>query len=251
MKIFLGILSILTIVAPAFAQDTGVQTQVEFGVESSRLSNDSPDWRAESFSITRKLGSRDVKALTLTHTNRFGLDDHQLGGLYSVPLSDKLTATLDADISPTHRVLAKHGVQGAVQYEFAPAWLLHGGLGNRRYDTANVNQASLMLEHYFSSFSVAAGWRPVRALGQSSSSAELRGSYYYGDANSVSLIVSNGQEATPINAQTVVLAHVRSAALFGRHWLSRQWAVNYGFSSTRQGSFYNLNSVRFSTEYAF
>ena len=251
MKILLGILSILAVVEPAFSQDTVPQIQVELGVENSRLSNDSPDWRMGSMRLSHKPGPRDVRELTLTQTNRFGLDDHQISGMYSTPLSEKLTATLGADLSPTHRVLAKYGVQGTIQYELAPAWLLHTGLGNRRYDTANVNQANLMLEHYFSAFSIAAGWRPVRALGQNSSSTELRGSYYYGAANSVSLIVSSGQEATSINAQTVVLAPVRSAALFGRHWLGRQWAVNYGLSSTRQGSFYNLYSVRLGAQYAF
>lgn len=241
----------LAMAMPAFADTAGAQTQVELGTESSRLSNGSPDWQALSLRITHKLSPRDVRELTLTQTRRFGLDDQQISGLYSTPLSDKLTATLGASISATHRVLARHGIEGSIQYEFAPAWLVHAGLANNRYDTANVNQANLALEHYFSSFSAAAAWRPVRALGVSSSSYELRGSYYYGDANFVGAIVSSGQEATSVNANSVLLADVRASALLGRHWLSRQWAVNYAITNTRQGSFYNRNSVRLGAQYLF
>ncbi|WP_309680683.1 YaiO family outer membrane beta-barrel protein [Polaromonas sp.] len=253
-----GFFSTLAIAMPVLATDTNTdsepaiaQTQLELGAESSRLSNGSPDWRELSARITRKLGPRDVRELTLTQTRRFGLDDQQLSGLYSTPLSDKLTATLGANISPSHRVLAKLGVEGTLQYEFAPAWLLHAGVGDKRYDTVHVQQASLMLEHYFSSFSVTAAWRPVRALGVNASSAELRGSYYYGDANFAGVIVSSGQEATSVNANTVLLADVRAVAFLGRHWLSRQWAVNYAITSTRQGSFYNRNSVRLGAQYLF
>ena len=236
---------------PAFADTAVPQTQIEISAESSRLSNGSADWRDLSFRIARQRGQRDVRELTLTQTSRFGLDDQQISGLYSAPLTDRLTATLGANISPSHRVLARHGVDGTLQYEFAPAWLVHAGLANKRYDTVNVNQGSLMLEHYFSSFSVSAAWRPVRALGVNSSSSELRGSYYYGNANFVGVIVSSGQEATSVNATTVLLADVRATALLGRHGLSRQWAINYAVSSTRQGSFYNRNSVRLGAQYLF
>ncbi len=251
MKNWAVAFSILTVSVSSFSETSNTQTQAEFSVESSQLSNNSPDWRDETLRITRKLGPRDVKELALTHTNRFGLDDYQLSGSYSTPLSDKLTAILGANISPSHRVLAKYGVEGALQYEFAPAWLAHAGLSNRRYSTANVNQVNLALEHYFSSFSIAAAWRPVRALGVNASSAELRGSYYYGDANFVGFIVSSGQEATSVNANTVLLADVRATALLGRHWLNRQWAINYALTSTRQGSFYNRNSVHLGAEYVF
>lgn len=242
---------ILTCSASAFSEIGSATTQAEFSSESSQLSNHTPDWRAESLRISRKSGPRDIAEVTLAHTNRFGLDDYQLSAYGAMPLSDKLTATLGASISPSHRVLARHGVEAALQYEFAPAWLAHAGLGSKRYSATNVSQASLMLEHYFSSFSLAAAWRPVRALGVNASSAELRGAYYYAEASSLGLIVSSGREATSVNAGTVLLADVRTAALLGRHRLSPQWALSYGLTRTRQGGFYNLNSVRLGAEYVF
>ena len=229
----------------------GATTHIELSADSSRLSNGTPDWRETTLRLTRKLSRQSAKTIELTQTNRFGLDDQEISGLLSTPLSDKLTATVSGSISPTHRVLARQRVEGSLQYEFAPAWLVHGGLGHRRYDTVRVDQANLMLEHYFSSFSVSAAWKPVRASGVSSESAELRFSYYYGDANFAGLIVSNGQEATSITPSTVVLADVRAIALLGRHWLTRQWAMNYALTRAQQGNFYTRNSVRLGAEYAF
>ena len=229
----------------------GATTHIELSADSSSLSNGTPDWRENTLRLTSKLSRQSARTIELTQTNRFGLDDQEISGLLSTPLSDKLTATVSGSISPTHRVLAKHRVEGSLQYEFAPAWLVHGGLGHRRYDTVRVDQANLMLEHYFSSFSVSAAWKPVRASGVSSESAELRFSWYYGDANFVGVIVSNGQEATSITPSAVVLADVRATALLGRHWLTRQWAVNYALTRTQQGNFYTRNSVRLGAEYAF
>lgn len=251
MKLLTGVFFALTLTMPAIADTAGVQTEAELSTESSRLSNGGPDWQDLSLRINRKRGQRDVKELTLTQTRRFGLDDQQISGVYATPVTDRLTATVGANVSPSHRVLARYGIDGTLQYELSPGWLAHAGLGNKRYDSVEVNRASLMLEHYFSSFSVSAAWRPVRALGVNASSAELRGSYYYGDSNFVGLIVSRGQEATPVSANTVLLADVRATAILGRHWLGRQWAINYAISSTRQGSLYNRNSVSLGAQYLF
>jgi YaiO family outer membrane protein len=251
MKITLIFVALLSLCAWARSETTGTRTHAEFSVESSQLSNHSPDWRAQSLRLSQSAGPREVKEVTLAHTNRFGLNDHQLSATYATALSDQLTASLGASISPSHRVLAKNGLDMALQYEFAPAWLAHAGLRTKRYSNTHVNQASLTLEHYFSAFSMSAAWRPVRALGVNASSVELRGAYYYGNANSVGFIVSSGQEATSVNANTVLLANVRSTALLGRHWLSPQWAINYAVARNRQGSFYNQSSVHLGAEYLF
>jgi len=245
---------VATVFHPAWADSAapgGVTTHIELSTDSSRLSNGTPDWRETSLRLTHKLSRQSVRSVVMTQTNRFGLDDQEISGLLSTPLSDKLTAIVGGSISPTHRVLARQRAEGTLQYEFAPAWLVHGGLSQRRYDAARVDQASWMLEHYFSSFSVSAAWKPVRASGVRSESAELRFSYYYGDANFMGVIVSSGQEATSTTPSTVVLADVRATALLGRHWLSRQWAVNYALTRTHQGSFHTRNSVRLGAEYAF
>lgn len=235
-----------------WAADAPVPTiQAEVAHESSQLSNGSPDWRESSLRLTQRLSQRSVRSIALTQTSRFGLQDHEVSGLLSLPLTDKLTISFEGSFSPTHRVLARQSVATTLQYEFLPAWIAHVGLGHRSYDTTSVDQGSLMLEHYFSSLSASAAWKPVRAAGVSSSSTELRGSYYYGDANSIGFILSNGREITPLGPNSVVLTDVKGKVLLGRHWINSQWAVNYALSHTRQGDFYTKKSIRLGVQNVF
>ena len=251
----LAVLSVNAQTSLASAQITPsepqAQVQAELAAESSRLSNGSPDWRALSLRVARTRGPRQVQELTLTDSSRFGLKDQQISALMATPLSERLTASFGAQASPSHRVLARHGADGNLQYEFAPAWLLHTGVGFRRYNDASVTQGSVMLEHYFSAFSAAAAWKPVRALGVNASSAEVRAAWHYGDTSSLALVLSRGDEATAIAASRVELADVRSLAVFGRHQISPAWSLSYALARTRQGSFYNLNSVRLGAQYLF
>lgn len=251
MKIQAFYFVMLAVPVASLAQTDTLQTLVGLSAESSQLSNGSPGWHSETLRVARKSNPRDVRELGFTQTRRFGLNDKQIGGLYVTPLSGQATLSLSGRISPSHRVLARHELESTLQYEFAPAWLVHAGLGNRRYSTANINSASLALEHYFSSFSLSAAWRPVRALGANASSTELRGAYYYGNASLISLIASSGQEASTLNPNTVLLVDVRSTALLGRHSLSRQWAFSYALSRTWQGGFYRQDTVHLGAEYIF
>jgi len=245
------VLSCATMVAACAADAPQPAIQAELANKSSRLSNGSPDWRETSLRLTQKISQRSVRSIALTQTSRFGLEDQEVSGLLSLPITDNLTGSFEGSFSPTHRVLARQSVAATLQYEFLPAWIAHVGLGNRRYDATSVDQGSLMLEHYFSSFSASAAWKPVRAAGISASSTELRGSYYYGDANSIGIILSNGREATTLGPSSVVLMDVKATALLGRHWINRQWAANYALSHTRQGGFYNRRSVRLGVQYVF
>lgn len=218
------------------------------GVE--RLSNDSPDWQERSLQLSHAFGKRHLVDAALTRTERFGLEDNQFALGYTLPLSARLTATLDANASDTHRVLARHAAGGTLQYEFAPAWLLHGGLRTTRYNDARVNQGLLMLERYVGAFSVSLGWRPARAFGTTAHGVELRGGYYYGERNAATLILAGGKEAASIGGD-VVLTSLRSVALTGRHWLNDSWAVNWSLGRTRQGDFYNRNGLNLGLQYAF
>lgn len=217
---------------------------------TEHLSNDTPDWHETGIGLKFDFNLRHGLDLAVSETRRFGLHENQLAASYTVPLSSALTATLDGNVSSKHGVLARHSLGTGLQYEFAPAWLLHGSVRSSSYDTVTVNQTVFMLEHYFSSFSWMLGWRPTRAFGTTAHGVEVRGSYYYGDRNSVTVILAGGQEAASIPSG-VLLADVRSVALLGRHWLDRSWAVSYGAAHTRQGDLYSRNGVNLGIQYGF
>lgn len=216
-----------------------------------QLSNGSPDWTETSARIAQRRSTRHATELGLVLTERFGLQDEQLTGLLVRPLEPRLTVTLDASLSPTHRVLARHHLGANLQYEFAPAWLLHGGLRSTQYDSATVTQGSVMLERYVSAFSWLLAWRPVQTQGRSTSSLELRGTYYYADKSSVGLSLADGQEAVQLSDTVLQLADVRATTLSGRHWLTPDWALSYEWGSTRQGDFYTRSGWRIGVQHLF
>lgn len=251
---------VLTLVAvgfgagrPALAQSDAAPRPftVEFSSDNQRLSNNSPDWQETTLRLNRSLDRRQLLEFSLVQSNRFGLRDDQLQALYVHPLTDKLGVTVDASFSPTHNVLPQRSLGLTLNYEFAPAWLAYVGAKNTRYNDVSVAQGLFMVERYISSFSVAAAWRPVQVFGTSTSSQELRGSYYYGDKNVAGLILSSGQEATQVSSTLIALADVKSVALTGRHWVSRDWAFTYVLNSTQQGDFYTRNGLRIGVQHIF
>lgn len=237
---------------PVGAQTTAATPlSVELATGRQRLSNGSPDWTETSAKLSHGWGTRQLSELGLVQTERFGLRDEQLIGQLVRPLSPLLTATVDASWSPSHQVLARYHLGGMLQYEFAPAWLVHGGLRRTYYDTATVTQGTFMLERYVGSFSGLLAWRPVQTQGRSTSGLEVRGSYYYAEKSSVGLSLASGQEAARIDSNTVQLADVRSVTAFGRHWLAPDWALNYEWGSTRQGDFYTRRGWRIGVQHLF
>jgi YaiO family outer membrane protein len=223
----------------------GAQTSVAINHGTEHLSNGSPEWR-ETVVTLRQAWRQEPRspsvALALTRTERFGLQDDQAAVTLAAPLSERLVATLDAAGSGTHRVLPESTLGGVLQYEFAKAWLLHGGARTTRYDSVRVNQGMLMLEHYTGPFSWAVGWRRAQAFQTGAQSGELRGTYYYGDRHFVGVIVAAGKEAANIGGM-VTLTSQRSAVLLGRHWLRPDLALTYGVSHTREGNYYNRNGA--------
>lgn len=215
-----------------------------------KLSNNSPNWRESGVGVKFDLKPRQTLDLAASDVHRFGIHDSQYAFGYTQPLNPKLVANIGATASPTHRFLARHAFTAGMQYEFAKAWLIHAGMRNSSYDAVSVNEGIFMLERYVSSFSWALGWRPTRAFDTTVHSYELRGTYYYGDRDSIGLILSNGEEASSV-PNGIVLTDVRSAALVGRHWLAPRWAVSYAATYSRQGDFYSRKGLNFGIQYAF
>lgn len=228
----------------------GIETVGRMSGALEQLSNGSPGWREYTAGVQLRYGARHLLDLAGSDVHRFGLRDSQFGASYTLPFSNALTATLDANVSTSHRVLARHSAGGALQFEFAPAWLAHGGARTSKYESDTVNGFQVALEHYFSSYSVLLGWRPTRAFGETVHGAEARLGYYYGERNSLTLIAAAGEEAASVPGG-VVLTDVRSLALTGRHWLNQQWALTWGASYAHQGSLYTRKGLNAGIAYVF
>lgn len=227
----------------AAAQD---QPSSHVGVltEFSHLSNGTPDWSSVTLQVGRQWNKRTGVNAELTQTRRFGEDDTEAAVEGYAPLSPTLTLSGRLAASPTHRVLARDSAGASLQWEFRKAWLLHTGLRHTRYPSVDITEGSLMLEHYFGDFGALAGVRSVRGFGTTEYVGELRGAWYYSDTSSISLIATDGNEASQAGPGSVVLTHVSALALVGKHTLGAgPWLVRYGLHYVRQGSLYNRSGA--------
>jgi hypothetical protein len=145
----------LCVCLPAWAAEPPGTTTIGLDLARETLSGGRADWRERTVRARHDLGERRLAELTLGQTERFGLGDRQIGALYAWPLDAALSASVEANASPSHQVLARNAAGAGLQYEFARAWLLHAGAKSSRYNDARVNQAQLMLEHYVSSYGLA------------------------------------------------------------------------------------------------
>lgn len=233
------------------ADDAPAVVSAAVSTERQQLSRGGPEWSESVLQLQRARGPRRVAELSLTQASRFGLHDDQVGAQLTHALTDRLTASAQASASSSHHFLPRHSLGAMLQYEFAPAWLAHGGVNHRQYTDLATDQATLMLEHYVAAFSWAVAWRPVRTLGSEAASTELRANYHYADTSYLGLSISAGQEATQITPSTMALIDVESIALKGRHQFTRTWTFNYALSSTRQGDFYIRNGLLIGVQYIF
>lgn len=238
------------LVPGALAQEPVVRRA---GVETefSHLDNGSPAWESLTLRLSRQWDKRKFAEAALTRTRRFGQEDTQAAGTLAWPVTPALVATVTGHVSPTHRVLPKHGLGLSGQWEFRKAWLLHGGFKHARYDTTTVDTASVMLEHYFGNWSVLGAVHAAQAVGQRTHAGELRATYYYGDASSVGLILSSGDEATQLGPASVAVTPVRALALVGRHDLDGPWSLNWSAHHVRQGGFYTRSGGHVGVQYDF
>lgn len=228
-----------------------VQDRVNLVVERSNVDNGSGDWLATTLRYGRHWSQRQVAEVELTQTRRFGLDDTEVAVTGSAPLSQALTINGRLTYSATHRVLPEGSAAAALQYEFAPAWLVHGGWKATRYPDTDVNQGALMLEHYFGNWSALAGAYRTRAFGQDTMAYVLRGSYYYGQDASVSLYLASGDEVAQTGPGTQAISSVRSVTLVGQHGLSQRWTLRYGLHYVEQGTFYTRKGASLGVQYTF
>ncbi len=238
----------LMLLPPSHAAEDRTEAGLLTGGDT--LTRGRASWRNESVFVDRKWVDGSVGGVRINTTQRYGLNDSQLEGYYSMPLTQLLRVGIDAQASPSHRVLAKQGLGANAQYEFAKAWLAHGSVRQLRYDGVTVDQLSVGVEHYFGNWGAYAGMVNSHAYAANTQTYIGRLSRYYGERDRVNLIVASGRE--PVNiAGTLTNSDVSSATVTGRHWLSKTVALDYSAGITQQGDFYTRRGGSLGVTIAF
>ncbi len=211
----------------------------ELALSRSRetLSNNPNDWIDTQLEWLRQYAPRKVLIGRATASERFGLRDNTLGLSGYYPLAERTTAYAEATTSDTHRVLPRDSLHLQLAHSLADGWGVLGGLRHVSYNVTSVDIADLTLERYFSDYRLAFTAYPSRSqIAGNASSYRLQFSRYYGEENNIQLAIVRGTEVDkPTGVDSVLATSVRSVALFGRHWLTRDVGLGYALGYTVQG----------------
>jgi YaiO family outer membrane protein len=218
------------------AQTPG-HTEIALAHMRETLSNNPNNWTDTQLELLRQFAPRKLLIGRVTSSERFGLHDDTLGLSGYYPLGERTTAYAELTASDTHRVLARDSLHLQLAQSLPQGWGAIGGLRHVTYNTTVVDIADLTLERYFSDYRVALTAYPSRSqIAGSAASYRLQFSRYYGGENNIQLAIVRGIEVDkPTGIDSVLATSVRSIALFGRHWLTRDWGVGYGIGYTVQG----------------
>lgn len=212
-------------------------TEVAFMRVRETLSNNPDDWTDAQLELLHQFAARKLLIGRVTASERYGLHDNTLAVSGYYPLDERTTAFAELTSSDTHRVLPRSSLHLQLARSLQQGWGVIAGLRQVTYDTTVVDIADLTLERYFSNYRVALTAYPSRSrTAGNASSYRLQFSRYYGEENSIQLMLVSGTEVDkPTGVDQVLATSVRNAALFGRHWLTREWALGYAVGVTKQG----------------
>ena len=228
------------------------RTELEIGFSYDTLNNDYDSWRSVYLYGQRDFGDGKGIYGSSSRTERFAeVDRELLGGVYT-PIGGRWSALAEASASDTHRILAKSSVLGQLSYQSESGWGGNVGLRHTRYNDYNLNVKSAMVERYWGNYRAAYTYTLSKLAqgGESATSNEVRGDYYYGERNSIGLSYLRGQEVFVYQDGTPSGYDTKSLTLNGTHWVTRDWAITHQLVYHQQ-DYYTRKGISIGFRYSF
>jgi YaiO family outer membrane protein len=239
--------------ALADASSPGASDEVEAGFSHYTLSNGYANWDSAYLDGAHQFGERHSIYGEVQQAQRFGLTDREVSGGYYHPLTQTLTALVEASVSPEHNFLAQHSVFGQLQAALGGGWDVQAGLRHSAYTQTATDVGVLTGERYWGPFRGAYRLYLAKLQGAGIAPSHVgQIAYYYSDRSNLTLAVARGRQAESLGPGLgVLLVDVRSVSLSGRHWFNPAWAVSYEALTESQGNLYTRKGIRLGLRYAF
>ncbi len=221
------------------SRPTSEGLEVEVGYSYDLLTNGFAPWQSAHLFVGKRFASRQSLYGVYRETLRVRERDREaMIGFYQ-PIDRRWAALVEANASPTHRILAKWSALAQVERKFGKGWVGSAGYRHTVFNTAKVHTGTFGAERYFSRYR-AAYTLYVAALQGAGTSASHRGqvNYYYGEQSStLGVSFSAGNELENLGTR-ILRTGVRSFSVQGRHWVNSRWGVNYDATLHVQGDIY-------------
>lgn len=181
-----------------------------------------------------------------------GLSNSQFIGGMQYPLSANWSSTIETSVdAPSSRPGRGYGVVGQLHRSLPGGWDMSLGLGYRLLESGASSLAGGRLD----SMSLAErSWSlyPPAAGTTATAGYELRLNYRYGERNTLGVTYGTGNESDYTRQMLGMQpGDGRQFGLTGEHWLTPDWALNYGVMAQEQVGPHRGQGLRLGLRYRF
>lgn len=178
---------------------------------------------------------------------RLGLANSQMIGGMLYPLSRNWFSTIETNVDAASPLAGRgYGLHGQLHRAFPGGWDVSFGLHYNAYEagTGALEPSALP--------SLAWPEHPAATVGSTAAGYALRLNYRYGERNSLGVTYGSASESDYTRQMLGMYpGDGRQFGLTGEHWLTPDWAVNYGLMAQEQTGPYRGQGLRLGLRYRF
>jgi YaiO family outer membrane protein len=230
----------------ASAQDAPAapRVTVEVSAGQHQLSTGGDPWREQELSLRYRHSTRTGGGVTAERLERFGLEDQRVAASLSTGLGRRVTLGGDGEMSPTHRVIARHGASGFAHLSLPAGWGVEVRGSTRAFADATVLGGALTVERYWGPFRAAYSATPVRLDDRRPATTHgARLTRFFGERSALTLMLAAGEGVEALSASGPLVAPLRSVGLWGDLPLARRLALTYAADVTRHGTLFTRRDL--------
>jgi YaiO family outer membrane protein len=226
---------------PATAQDPAAPRRLTLDMSAGQhqLSSGATPWREQEVSLRYRHSTRTGLGVTAERLERFALVDQRVAASVSTGLGRRMTLGAEGEVSPTHRVIARHGGALFAHVALPAGWGIELRGSARAFAEATVAGGALTLERYWGAYRASYSANPVRLEGRSPATTHgARLTRFFGERSALTVMVAAGQGVEALSATGPLVAPLRSVGLWGDLPLASRLALTYAADVTRHGTLF-------------
>ncbi|RTE85805.1 MULTISPECIES: YaiO family outer membrane beta-barrel protein [Gammaproteobacteria] len=242
---------LLTLLCAPLAHAETQPSFVAAGIGFDTLSNNYDGWQHQyargqygySSQLALRAEARNYQRFNLTNT------EFSLGASYQwqpkTSFDMEIGTTPNADFRPEQRARFQ------VYQSIGRSWGSAVGIDWQAWPTRNITTLFIEPDWYIGNYRLAFKLSQINPQGLDSElGQQVSIARYYRNISFITLALATGREVEAIGSQ-VIVAEVKSLALYGRHEWRGNWSWEYALSWSEQGDFYDRQGVEIGLHYRF
>ncbi|MDH4192281.1 MAG: YaiO family outer membrane beta-barrel protein [Betaproteobacteria bacterium] len=210
-------------------------------------------WRESGFAAHARHTDTRLYSLRGRETERFALTDREWGFALHQPLGSGWAADVDAAVSDTHRVLARHVFSALIEKRLAEGWGVQGGWRRSQYAAGYSDLRQVTVDRYFGvqrlAYTLYSG-HPEGGAG-SVPGHRVQWSYFLAEHSSFGVSAAAGRETDIAAPGVLATSDIRDYALTVRHGFAAGWTLSADAVTHEQGNLYRRHGFRFGLQLRF